>query len=335
MEKALVTYSLIRALYDEGRDCIDAFWPFAIWVLPLDKSAMNPQAIADRVVEKFSLSIPVHTTRTLLQRAKHKGQYVSKRNEAYTLTEAGVNYVRQMETQHSVELRLTAFVDAASEYLAEKHPAFLDRAHTQRIIDQVIDRSNTLSDFGVTLPVEASGSCPVEAEEAVLAFFRHVEAGDPEHSKTLQDLILGSTLAGLLRRTDIADATRNFMPTTLYLDTNFLLSVLGLRFPVECRPAAELIRLLNKNPRFSLRICDFTLEEAFSLLRGFTREGGKYPTGVKIKSLYASMKSGGWTAGGVTEFISRIEGELEKLGISILTTGFRLKDISLLNEKVI
>ena len=335
MEQSLVTYSLIRALYDEGRDYIDSFWPFTTRVLSLDKSPMNPQAVADAVADKFSLSIPVHTTRTFLERAKNRGKYVSRKDGAYALTNAGLDYVHGMETQHSVGRRITSFVKSASEYLAEKNPAFGERAYTQRIIEHIVGRGGGLFNFGVEGPVTASKSLSMEDERDVLLFFRHVKSADPEQFNTLRDLILGSTIAGLLKRTDITDATRRFKPTTLYLDTNFLLSVLGLRFPVECRPAGELIRLLNKNPRFTLGIFDFTLEEVFYLLHGFARESRKYPDGVKIGSLYASMKYRGWTTSRVTEFISRIDGELEGFGISVLTTGFRLGDISLPDEEVV
>lgn len=335
MEQSLITYSLIRALYDEGRDYIDAFWPFTTRVLPLDKSPMYPQTVADVVAAKFSLSIPVHTTRTLLERAKNRGRYVSHKDGAYALTNTGLAYVQGMETQHSVEHRITAFVKSASEYLAKKNPAFGDRTHTQRTIEQIVARGDNLFNFGDDRSVTASKSLSMEDERDVLLYFRHVKSADPEQFNTLRDLILGSTIAGLLKRADITDATRRFKPTTLYLDTNFLLSALGLRFPVECRPAGELVRLLNKNPRFTLRIFDFTLEEVFNLLRGFARESGKYPDGVKIGSLYASMKYRGWTTSKVTEFISCIDGELEDFGINVLTTGCRLREISLPDEEVV
>lgn len=327
MDKALVTYSLIRALYDEGRDYVDAFWPFALRVLPADKTPVLPQTVADLVQERFLLQIPTHTTRTLLERAKRRGQLVSRREQAYALTDAGVTYLRAMETRRNVERRIAAFVEAASVFLAERREVFADRTYTQRMIERVIQRSNELFSFVVEKPPEDMAATFSGDEEAVLAFFRHVEAVAPTHFDTLRDLVLGSTLAGLLRRTDIADATRNFRPTVLYLDTNFLLSVLGLRFPVECRPALELLRLLNQNPRFSLKAFDFTLEEIFGLLRSLSREGGKYPVGVPIASLYASMKSQGWTSSRVTEFISRIDRELEVLGVDVLSTGIRLDDL--------
>ena len=335
MEQALVTYSLIRALYDEGRDYIDSFWPFAIQVLPLDKSLMSPQMVADRVAEEFSLSIPVHTVRTLLQRAKQRGRYVLRRNGAYALTNDGLSYVQKMETRRSVERRLSAFIEAASEYLAKKHAAFVDRTYTQKLIEQVVERSNEIFDFAVERPEEVKRSSFMGDEAAVLSFFSHVESADPEQFNTLRDLILGSTLAGLLRRRHISDATRRFKPATLYLDTNFILSVFGLRFPIQCRPALELIQLLNENPRFTLHVLDFTLEEIFVLLRGFAREEKKYPAGIKIDSLYASMKYNKWTTSRVTEFISRIEEELEAFGINVLTTGIRLEDTPLPDPNVV
>ncbi|MEN8144685.1 MAG: hypothetical protein ABFS14_06995 [Gemmatimonadota bacterium] len=194
------------------------------------------------------------------------------------------------------------------------------------MIERVIDRNVDLFDFVIERASTGADMVSPSEEESVLSFFRHVEASNPEQFETLKDLILGSTLAGLLRRTEIADATRSFRPTTVYLDTNFLLSALNLRFPVECRPALELLRLLNQNARFKLRVFDFTLEEVFALLRGFNREGAKYPVGVPIRSLYASMKSQGFSPAGIAELIATIEDQLEELGVAVLSTGVRIED---------
>lgn len=327
MERALVTYSLIRALYDEGRDYVDSFWPFAVRVLPSDRSPMTPQTVADLVTDRFGLSVPVHTTRTLLERAKQRGRYVVRRDKAYALTDAGLEYVGGMETPRSVERRIASFVEAASVYLASNWDIFADRDFTQEVVDRVLRRGAELLSFVVERKAEDVLGAFTAEEEAVLGFFHHVEEADPTQYDTLRDLLLGSTLAGLLGNADLADAGRHFRRTTLYLDTNVLLSVLELRFPVECRPSLELLRLLNMSARFSLMVFDFTLEELFGLLRGFEREGKKYPSDVPVASLYASMKSQGWTPGQVTELIAKIEARLDDLGIGVLSTGIRVDDI--------
>lgn len=327
MEQSLITYSLIRALYDEGRDYIDSFWPFAVRVLSPDRSAMTPETVADLISDRFELRVPVHTTRTLLERAKKRGGLVVRRDHAYSLTKAGVEYLQTMETERSVERRLTAFVQAAGVFLALEHDIVADREHVQEMIERVVERSQSIFSFVIERP-ETSPVRDVTAEDAaVLHFFQHVEKELPDHFETLRDLILGSTLAGLLRRTDINDATRHFDQTRLFLDTNFLLSVLELRFPLECRPALELLSLLNRSTRFELLVFDFTLEEVFGLLRGFSQESGKYPAGIRIDSLFSSMKSRGLTPADVPRLIAGMEDELAALGISIHETGLVLDDV--------
>lgn len=327
MEQSLVTYSLIRALYDQGRDYIDSFWPFAVQVLPADRTPMAPQTVADLVASRFDLSIPVHTTSTLLERAKGRGGLVVRKDHAYELTTAGLEYVRGMETRRSVERRLGSFVQAASEFLAQEHDIVADRAHVQVMIERVIERTQAAFSFVVEEPDVSSLSDVTSEDLAVLDFFEHLERQLPEQFETLRDLVLGSTLAGLLRRKDISDATRGFGRTVLFLDTNFLLSALELRFPVESRAALELLALLNRSTQFELRVFDFTLEEVFGLLRGFSRESAKYPDGVKIDSLFASMKSRGFTPGDVPALIAGLESDLAALGISIHQTGVVLDDV--------
>jgi hypothetical protein len=37
MNKLIYTYALIRALYDQGDDYLDSFWPFAVQALDTSK----------------------------------------------------------------------------------------------------------------------------------------------------------------------------------------------------------------------------------------------------------------------------------------------------------
>ncbi len=77
MERLIYTYTLIRSLYDQGKDYINSFWPFVIKVLPLNKF-VDIDTIQRNLKEKFNIEMPLHVLRTVLNRAKRRS-YVEQR----------------------------------------------------------------------------------------------------------------------------------------------------------------------------------------------------------------------------------------------------------------
>src|SRR5690348_4776312 len=128
--RALHTYSLVKALYDQGRDYIDAFWPFLLQVMPRDGKALAAAPAADRIREQFGLTVPVHTVQTLAERAKRHLGYLSRENNAYSLTREGVEYLAKMETPRQVERRIEALLNHAVAALSKKNELFADREFT-------------------------------------------------------------------------------------------------------------------------------------------------------------------------------------------------------------
>jgi hypothetical protein len=322
--RALQTYSLIKALYDEGKDYIDAFWPILLQVMPIDGRPLAPGPMADEVLAKFALKIPVHTVQTLAERARRKHGYLLRDNKSYSLTEKGRAYVGGLETSRQVQRRIEALVVHACEVLKGKDPLFADREVTLTAMTRVIELNYHVFDFVSERAGQDRSGVEDLAEKHILEYFDHLEEENPTQFATLRDLILGSTLAGLLKRDDIADATRHFGPTQLYLDTNVILSLLGLPFEVECRPTTELFGLLSRGTQFQLIVFDFTIEELVALLRGYRDASNKYLPHVKVRTIYSSLRYRGISPGDIALLIGSLEERLGSLGVTIERTTVRL-----------
>lgn len=325
--QSLETYSLIKALFDERRDYLDAFWPFVVFVLPRDRRAVEVGPIADEVLSRFGLQIPQHTVRTLLERARRWKSLVVREHNRFSLTVEGIAYLKAMESEREVQRRVNALVDDASSALSVQFPEFESRDFTRDLLTALVQRNSSvfeyLGDKRNTLPTAATPT----HESAVLDYFAEVERTKPQHFATLRDLVLGSTIAGLLKREDIDlnETERNFQATELYLDSNYTLSLLGLRFEAESRPAQELLAMLQRTPAFSLFILDITLEEIVRLLRGYEAASVRFPTSIRVKDIYASMRYLGWTPSDVSLLIGDLEDRLSALGITVVRSGYELK----------
>jgi hypothetical protein len=119
MSDPIHTYSIVKALYDRGRDYIDAFWPFVLEVAPKDKRFSTTDQIQRRLKDRFGLNIPLHAVETIARRAK-KNKYLSRRDREYAITDAGIEFISALETERDVERRINELVEDACRYLAKE-----------------------------------------------------------------------------------------------------------------------------------------------------------------------------------------------------------------------
>ena len=326
----LVTYSLIKALYDEGKDYIDSFWPFVVQALPMDGRRVGVSPLADEVRTRFQLSIPIQTVRTLAERARRAHSFVDRVGDSYFLTAKGKDYVNSAETERQVERRLAALIDHAFNHLTARGGEFADREAVRVAVLAVIKDHARVFDFvGVEKPAAPDGGYPLSRvqDRQIFEYFADIENREPAHFETLRDLILGSVIVGLLKREKLESNPAKFEATTLFLDSNFLLSLLQFRFPVQCRPALELLGLLQKTSRFRLKVFDFTLTEVVSLLKGYREHENDFIAGVLVDDLYSSMRTRGMRPSDVTERTAQLRSELLGIGIVIETTGITVDSL--------
>lgn len=330
MPQQLITYSIVKALYDRGLDYIDAFWPFLLDVLPRDRTAVQMRDMQRMIEEKFGLAIPQHALSTIARRAKKRG-LLTIRQGAFASTQQGIEHVEALETERDVQRRINEMLEDARRFLAERFNEQLNRDEMRAAVEGVI--ANNLDLFsayvgGQRIPVDEGDRDLDRRELLIIEYFQHVEESNVGIFRTLNDLIAGSILASSLNTDSFADSGMRFEPTNLYVDTNFAFSALGLGYEEVNRPARELLDLLKRDRAFSIKIFDFTVAEAIALLQRYESEYKTYVSGVKVDHIFSSMRTKGWNPSDVREFIARIDEKLEETGIHVVTTGIRLKNFS-------
>jgi hypothetical protein len=95
----------MMSLYDQGEEYIDAFWPFAIKIIPANVYVKIGN-IQRKLREKFELEMPLHVLETILNRAKRKN-YLERKYKRYKLIKKGIEYSDNLEADREVERRLT------------------------------------------------------------------------------------------------------------------------------------------------------------------------------------------------------------------------------------
>jgi hypothetical protein len=178
----------------------------------------------------------------------------------------------------------------------------------------------------------------MDGYEAVLIEYIDVaDKEDPENFKILQDLVMGSIISVLLQAQDAEEIakfkTGSFKNCKIFLDTNFVFSIFGLHDKVFSEPAIELLELLRNN-NFELKVFSFTITEINKVIDAYCSESYRYPSSVRVDTLYSALKRKDWTKTQAREFIMHIEANLQEFGISVeWVDGVNLKDYVVSDER--
>lgn len=329
MNKLIYTYSLVKTLYEQGKDYIDSFWPFVLKIMPRDKTLRNLNFIQKEVKENFGLDIPEHSLKIIITRAKRK-DYMIQQKRQFRLTDQGDNYLNSLEPESKVERRINELLEDIKNYLNEQLRLSLTSNETYDVvlffihknIDSLVEFFNPDSSI---IQLNISRPKTNKYDVVLVNYFEITKQRKPHLYNTLTDIVYGSVISTTASNRDIAEMNKKFERTQIFLDSNYLFSILELHFPEFNKPAKELFDLL-KLYKFELRAFDFTIDEMVGVLRNYFREQHLYIPGVRVSSIYSNLKSRGLTIEDVREFIAKIESKVLELGIKIEPTSIDLKD---------
>jgi hypothetical protein len=319
---------MIRTYYDKGKDYIDSFWPFVLKCLPVDKTTLTLELIKYEIKKKYGLDIPLYSLSVILTRAKRKG-FISQKIRRYVLTEDGIKQLNMFESEREVERRIEELIEDARSFLNKYPGNNLSLDDTRDLVQTFVKEhieffEQFINTESTSMPLNIRDEKLRENGALLLAYFTGVERAKPTIFKTLQDIIFGSIISAIIHSKYFAETTKKFERTKVYLDTNFIFSILDLHFGEYDKPAQELFKLMQTDSSFEFRIFDFTIDEMVNVLRNYPKEQYLYVPNIKVRSIFSSLKSRNWSLTDVRELIMNIEPKLFEKGINVEPTNINL-----------
>lgn len=320
MDNLLYTYALIKSLSDEGEDYIDAFWPFTVKIFPIN-TQLKIDLIQRKLVENYNLDIPLHVLTSILNRAKLKG-YFSYSNGKYLLSEKGKRYQSSLESENEVNRRLKSLFEDIRVFFSEKGRE-LDNDQIKEIL-YIFIQKNLAPLIEFFNPVVSKKTLDLktndDSDEKIMEYIRIAEERKPDVFSTLTQILLGSLIYSIVYSPESQELVKikgqKCKECKVYLDSNFVFSLLNLHTSDYNKPANELYKIL-KEFKFSLYVFNFTVDEICRVLNRYGEESFRYPKSIRVDTIYSSIKVKGWTKSTARKFISEIEEHLAEKNISI------------------
>lgn len=339
MSRIIYTYALIKSLYDQGEDYIDSFWPFAVMVIP-ERKFSSIGFIKHNLNLQYDLEIPYHVLEAILDRAMIIGCLEKKRwKKKYKITPKGAKYREKLETEKEVSRKIESLIEDV-KYFFEEHSILQNSERIRSLILTFLKR-NIVPLIEFMKPTNVSDKVEFQRmsgeEEILVEYIKVAEHQKPEHYKTLEKMILGSIISVILFAEEPSDifeiGKRKFKQCQVFLDTNFVFSLLELHEKEFNKPAKELFDLLKKNG-FNIKIFDFTVDEICKVIKDYGQVAHRYPRNISVGGTYGTLSRKKWTKTDAVNFITNIEKALQQKGIEIEQTNVDLKFYEPLDDNI-
>jgi hypothetical protein len=283
MSPRLVSLAILKANWNQGRSYLDNFIPFVAECL---RTAAGPITVAEvqtNVRETFGISIPQHTLQTLLQRAARQGLVRRANGLYFPNTEKLAERVLAPDQSELVRCYDT-LVKQMMTFATERYGRALSSEHAIVALDGYVSAfgtSTVLKGAVADVEFDLHAGPGRENEFVVHAFVQHLSSSDPASFGYFQMIVEGSMLASVVYLPEPGSVERKFKNSTVYLDTPFLLRLLGFQGEELSAPATELVELL-RDLGAVLACFDRTLSELRGVLQGAQLYGTGRQTAVGL-----------------------------------------------------
>ncbi|MDD3416589.1 MAG: OmpH family outer membrane protein [Lachnospiraceae bacterium] len=327
MERLIYTYSLIKAFYDEKKDYADCFVPLILSSCPKGKY-LSRSKIKERIKLDYDLDIQEYVIDSFIMRSM-KSNYIAKikrdqKFPLYTITEEGIKYREKFEKKNEISRRVESLVRDMQLFFISKNVS----TTTERIKEKLelfikenflilMEFINPDSPNNITAPKHDK-----KCDELIADYILLAQNEKPSKYKTIHDMILGSVISLTFYSVDETKFApidkMNFESCELFLDSNFVFSILGLEDEKLCRPNKEVFELL-KNYKFQLKIFSTTVDEICRVINQYLDYDPQYSPDVHTHAIHSYMRRTNWTRTQVQEYIQNIDDILAKQGITKIT----------------
>ena len=157
-------------------------------------------------------------------------------------------------------------------------------------------------------------------------YLQNISLEKPQHIDAFREIVMGSIVAEALEWTDIHSVkVESFKKCEVFLDTNFIFSILGFHGQQIGQPAFELYRNLRFFD-FKIGVFDFTLEQIRQVLQRYSPDDVVVIQNPQRPSVHNTLKSWGWDEKKVADYIEDLESTLQQKEIKIVFSGMNLFD---------
>lgn len=324
MSNQLINIALASAFYEKQRNYLDTYLPFVI------KSFHNHQIldlkeVSDSLSDVFGIQIPINSIKQILSSQDKRIFQInkpSKHNWSICLTPEGKSELEQIITSEERQTnKLAIFYNSIVDFSNKEFKKVYSLEDVNNkvhnfIIENLIEISVNKTSFSLDKEYEKNGF-----EQIFVNYLLHIKTTSLENTETFDDIWKGAIIWNEMRKPDLQREEQKFeKKLDIFIDTNFILSLLELHNNIINLAAKELYDLIKSTQNLNLYVLDITLQELYELLDTYTLFKDDFYE-IEIDTVFYYLKKGGYNSVKIEKLKEDLPNLLKiKFGISRVET---------------
>lgn len=320
----IVNYAFVETLYNDKRDLLGTFEPFILKAVADINKSCSSEEITNHLEKVLNLIIPINTVTSIVESLRSKN-YLSvngtiKDKILIDLSEKGNERIdNYIEEEEVVRRNLNKFYKEFLEFLKKNDSKTkLDYEYIRKELPNLIASriTNYIKIIQEDKKIEEEKLS--DLEKNIFKFILEVKESEQNLFDTLNSIIRGSIVWNEIQKNTDLDKQNKELKINLVLDTNYLISLLGMDHPSISKAANQLFKLINSFEKIQLQVSNLTLEELTRLLEGYKDKQYNYSRNISVNHIYSFMKQKGFDNLKIDEFKSNLSKELKERNIEII-----------------
>lgn len=324
MSNQLINIALASAFYEKQKNYLDTYLPFIIKSFH-KKQILDLKEVSDSLGDVFGIQIPINSIKQILSSQDKKIFQInkqSKHNWSICLTVEGKSELEQIIASEERQAnKLAIFYNSIVDFSIKEFKTTysideINHKVQNFIIENLIEISVKKTSFSLEKEYEKNGF-----EQIFVNYLLHIKNTSLENTETFDDIWKGTIIWNEMRKPDLQREEQKFEKRLdIFIDTNFILSLLELHNSIINLAAKELYDLIKTTPNLNLFVLDITLQEIYDLLDTYTHFKDDFYE-IEIDTVFYYLKKGGYNAVKIEKLKEDIPNILkERFGISRMET---------------
>lgn len=321
MERKLINIAIVNTFFEEKKNLLDTYYPFVLKSF-VNKKICNLKDISDTIKSVFDFELPINSIKNILSKNPTVFQSIKKSKSEWEISLSNIGdaeLAKLNEAEKKVENRINNFYSVFVDFSNKTIKTNYNIDDIKVLVNKFI-LNNLLKISLETISDDSNGNLD-SFDKHFIYFLAFINNNSPELVETFETLWKGSIIWNELKKESFEDTDIKLKKhLSIYIDTNFALSLLKLHNPIINQAAKELYELILGIPNISLNILDVTIREIYALLDLYDILKDNF-TDIEVDSVFYYLKHQGFSTLKAERLKDNLEDQLRKLNIQLINTG--------------
>lgn len=271
MNRTILSLALLKVHWSKGVDYIDCFLPLLISTIVTNKTKTidikDVTIFKEDILKEYGLDLPSSALITILNRAK-KRDYFKAENGIYHVNHDKINLDDNSKVRSEIDRAYNYIIKEIQKFITEHAPdgtSFSDDEISEGLLAFLKKHDADISFGAGNLSILPKVEAPEKLRYLICWFVVENWESNPILVNYLKDISIGHALSSLILYDEFSPFKGKLENLDIYLDTPFILSLLGINGEQRTLLSEEILNQL-KNDKANVYILQTTINEVLNNL---------------------------------------------------------------------